>query len=192
MKIISTPRAILLEAFDNQPATYDADITYSKVIQPFLENKIRILDTAFAIENNIDMIIAHYFFGTNDLKTKDKSEKFKTLVLTSDWCTFASKRKLIFQIINEQNLLKGSEKNDYESYLQKTMSYRNAFTHGTMSTNGEIVKLKYYEGGPKIKTIDDNYLTEIEQNLKATFDLTMKVAFQIGAIIQHDLKNNAL
>jgi hypothetical protein len=90
------------------------------------------------------------------------------------------------------NLLKGAEKNDYENLLRKTMSYRNAFAHGVMSTNGEIVRLKFYEGGTKIKTIDDDYLSEIEKDLNQSFKMTMKIAFQMGAFIHHDKNKNAL
>lgn len=187
MKIIKVPRGIMIEAFDNQPATYDANITYDKVIIPFLENKIRILDAAFMIENHIETIISFYFFGRNNPETKEQSEKFRTLILTSDWCTFSSKRKLINQIINEKSWLKGSEKNDYDKLLQKSMSYRNAFTHGTMSTNGDVVKLRYYEGTPKIKKIDDDFLTEIEKDLNQAFNLTYKIELESGAVFKENL-----
>jgi rRNA maturation endonuclease Nob1 len=186
MKIVHTQRGIIIEAFDNKPATYDAYVTYDKVVRPFEENKLRVLDSAFMIEGNLDTIISYYFFGRNIPETKEKSEKFKTFILSSDWCSFSAKRKLIIHIINEMNLLKGAEKNDYESLLRKTMSYRNAFAHEVMSTNGEIAKLKFYEGGTKIKTIDDNYLNEIEKDLNLAFEMTMKIAIQIGAIVPHN------
>jgi hypothetical protein len=186
MKIIKTKKGFIIEAFDNKPATYKADETYPNIIRPFEENKLKIIDTAYFIEEHLEMIITHYFFGRNIPENKDKSEKFKTLILTSDWCSFSSKRKLILHIINEKSLLKGSEKNDYENLLRKTMSYRNAFTHGIMSTNGDIVKLKFYEGGPKIKTIDDDYLSEIEKDLNLAFQLTFELAIKIGALVTHE------
>jgi hypothetical protein len=191
MKIIKTKRGIIIEAFDGNPATFDST-TFDKVVQPFQENKIRVLESVFLIEDNIEKIITYYFFGRNEPENKERSEKFKTLILTSDWCTFSSKRKLINHIINEKLLLSGARKSDYEKLLQKTMSYRNAFTHGTMSTNGDIVKLKYFEGGPKIKIIDDNYLTEMEKDINLAFDITMEIAYKIGAIVQNDINNNAL
>jgi hypothetical protein len=191
MKILQTQRGINIEAFDNKPAEYDAFVTYDKVIRPYEENKLRVLDSAFEVEGLLDTIIAHYFFGRKP-ETKVPLEKFKTFILSSDWCSFSSKRKLIIHIVNEMTLLKGSEKSVYESLLRKTMSYRNAFAHGVMATNGEIVRLKFYEGGTKIKTIDDNYLTEIEKDINLAFEMTMKIAFQIGAFVQHDHNENAL
>jgi hypothetical protein len=188
MKIIRTQRGLIIEAFDNKPATWKADETDQKVVRPFEENKLRIIDTAYFIEEHLEMIITHYFFGRMIPENKLKSEKFKSFILSSDWCSFSSKRKLVFHIINEENLLKGSEKNNYESLLRKTMSYRNAFTHGTMSTNGEIVKLKFYEGNPKIKTIDDDFLNEIENDLNKAFQMTFELATKIGAIVPHETK----
>jgi hypothetical protein len=191
MKILQTQTSLIIEAFDNKPAEYHADVTYDKVVRPYEENKLRVLDSAFEVEGILDTIIAHYFFDRKP-ETKEKLEKFKSIILSSDWCSFSSKRKLIIHIVNEMNLLKGAEKNDYENLLRKTMSYRNAFAHGVMSTNGEIVRLKFYEGGTKIKTIDDDYLSEIEKDLNQSFKMTMKIAFQMGAFIHHDKNKNAL
>ena len=191
MKILQTQTSLIIEAFDNNPAEYKADVTYDKVVRPYEENKLRVLDSAFEVEGILDSIIGHYFFDRKP-ETKEKLEKFKSIILSSDWCSFSSKRKLIIHIINEMNLLKGAEKNNYENLLRKTMSYRNAFAHGVMSTNGEIVRLKFYEGGNKTKTIDDDYLSEIEKDLNQAFEMTMKIAFQIGAFIHHDKNKNAL
>lgn len=188
MKIIKTKKGLILEAFDSKPATYKADETYPNVVRPFEENKLRIIDAAYFIEEHLEMIITHYFFGRKIPENKEKSEKFKSFVLSSDWCSFSSKRKLILHIVSEESLLKGSEKNDYESLLRKTMSYRNAFTHGTMATNGEIIRLKFYEGSPKIKTIDDDYLSEIEKDLNLAFQMTFDLAIRIGAIVPHETK----
>jgi DNA-directed RNA polymerase subunit F len=57
-----------------------------------------------------------------------------------------------------------------------------------MSTNGEIVRLKYYEGNPKIKTIDDDLLNEIENDLTQAFQMTFDLAVKIGAIVPHKTK----
>jgi len=188
MKIINTPSGFILEAFDNKPASYKAIETENSVLNPFAQNKLNIIDTAYFIEEHLEKIITHYFFGRDIPENKNKSEKFRSFVLSSDWCSFSSKRKLVLHIINEESLLKGPEKNDYENLLRKTMSYRNSFTHGTMSTNGEIVRLKYYEGNPKLKTIDDDYLNEIENDLNRAFQMTFDLAVKIGAIVPHEPK----
>lgn len=188
MKIINTPSGFILEAFDNKPASYKAIETENSILNPFAQNKLNIIDTAYFIEEHLEKIITQYFFGRDIPENKTKSEKFKSFVLSSDWCSFSSKRKLVLHIISEETLLQGSDKNDYEALLRKTMSYRNAFTHGIMSTNGEIVRLKYYEGNPKIKTIDDYFLTEIEKDLNRTYQITFDLAIKIGAIIPHDSK----
>jgi hypothetical protein len=188
MKIIKTKQGLIIEAFDNKPAIWKTDETHQKVVRPFEENKLRIIDTAYFIEEHLEMIITHYFFGRSIPENKLKSEKFKSFILSSDWCPFSSKRKLVFHIINEENLLKGTVKNEYDRLLRKTMSYRNTFTHGTMSTNGEIVKIKFYEGNPRIKTNDDNFLNEIENDLNKAFQMTFDLAIKIGAIVPHETK----
>jgi hypothetical protein len=188
MKIIKTTRGIILEGYGDKPATFSVDTTYPNLIKPFDENKLIILDSAISIENLLETIISHYFFDRNNPNNKEKAEKFKSLVLASEWCSFSSKRKLIIHIVNELLLLKGFEKNDYENLLRKIMNYRNAFAHGEMSTNGEIVKLKFFEGAPKIITIDDTYLSEVEKDLNTCFKMTMDLAFNIGAWVKHEKK----
>jgi hypothetical protein len=185
MKKIKAPRSIKIEAFDEQPAVYTAGSTYESVVKPFEDNKIIIINSAYNIENLLETIITHYFFGINSPDTKDKAEKFKSLILTSDWCSFSSKKKLILQIVNELSLLNGKTKSTYETLLSKVMRFRNAFTHGDMTTNGEIVKLKFYEGQPKTQTVDEQYLTEIETAINECFNITWELALKTGAMFMH-------
>ncbi len=43
-----------------------------------------------------------------------------------------------------------------------------------------------------IITIDDDYLTEIENSFNLAFEMTMKIAFKIGAFVRQDKNENAL
>jgi hypothetical protein len=112
------------------------------------QNKLRIFDTTFNIENLLERVISYYFFGDDELN-KERAQRFSALVLASDWCSFSSKRRLVMHIVNETGALKGEVKNEYEQLLRDVMSTRNAFAHGTVSTDGRRVKLAYFEGAPR-------------------------------------------
>jgi hypothetical protein len=53
MKIINTPSSFILEAFDNKPASYKAIETENSVLNPFAQNKLSIIDTAYFIEEHL-------------------------------------------------------------------------------------------------------------------------------------------
>lgn len=177
MKIIEVKIGLILEAFDGKPAHYDVN-TIGSITNPFDKNKLKIIDAAYTIEGLLDTIISYYFFG-EDKKDDESKNNFNSLILSSDWCTYSSKRKLIIEIVNELELLEGKEKDTYFQLLRKVMSYRNAFTHGEMRTNGDEIRLKYFEGKPQLKTIDDELLNKIEKDLNdcfgLTFDLTQNI-----------------
>lgn len=185
MKTIKAQRSIILDGFGIKPAHWDETVT-TDLINPFDANKLIILNASFNIESLLEKIISHYFFDRTIQSQKENEIKFQNLILSSDWCSFSSKRKLISHIINEQSLLKGKEKNDYEELLGKIMRYRNAFAHGEFATNGEIVRLKYFEGSLKIITIDDTYLSKVETDIKNCFDITFDLSFKTGTMIKRE------
>lgn len=147
---------------------------------PIEKNKAKILDAAFDIERVLDTVISHHFFGEHNENNEKKTE-FSNIILKSDWCTFSSKRKLISHIINDLRLVEGKEKSDYDQLLRKAMSYRNAFAHGQLLTDGREVRLSYFEGKPQVKTLNEDYFTKIETDLQNCWVLTFKVAQTSGA-----------
>ena len=180
MKEIKLPRAIVISAF-NGPTESITPKLADEIMRPVEKNKLCILDVAFDIERQLDRIITFHFFQDTE-ENKIKSLEFQSLILKSDWCTYSSKRKLITQIINDLNLLKGKEKDTYSQLLRKTMSYRNAFAHGEIAIDGREVQLSYFEGTPKTKILTDEYLTEIEQNLLECWKTTFEVGKTSGAV----------
>jgi len=103
------------------------------------------------------------------------------LVLGSDWCSFAAKRKLITHIINEQKLLEGLDKQEFDNLIRKVMSVRNAFAHGKISSDDKQVWLSFFEGTPRKVELTDEYLTEVETLIRAGLDKTFELAVKIGA-----------
>jgi hypothetical protein len=140
-------------------------------------NRLKVIEGALSVENQLDIVIAQYFFGSSH----ERRPIFESLILGSDWCSFAAKRKLITHIINEQKLLEGREKQEFDNLIRKVMSIRNAFAHGKISADDKRVWLSFFEGTPRNVELTDEYLTDIEGLLRAAFDKTFALAVAIGA-----------
>jgi hypothetical protein len=140
-------------------------------------NRAKVIEGALSVENELETVILHLFFGTSGAKR----EIFKSLILDSDWCSFAAKRKLITHIINEEKLLEGPEKSEFEQLMRDVMSSRNAFTHGEFSSDGKRVWLSFFEGVPRKEELTDDYLTRVETRLLTGFDRASQLAVKIGA-----------
>ena len=181
MKTIKTRYGVIIETFGQPTEAITAELI-EKIYAPININKIKIFDTVATLEGLLDNIITHYFYGEQTSSNKEHRDKFKGLVLSSDWCTFATKRKLIIHIINEQSLLKGQEKDDFNNLLRKSMSYRNIFAHGVMSTDGRIIKIKYFEGEQRIVELNDDFFTEVESVLNKCYYLLWEIAINFGSI----------
>lgn len=184
MKVIRTIQVDVLEAFDGPTEILTPQLV-DEIMKPVRENKLRILAAALDIERDLVQIISHYFFGDDPIN-KERAGRFKALILTSDWCSLSVKRSLITQIINDTDALKGPEKNKYDSLLRKVLFARNAFAHGTVSTDGRKVKLAYFEGSPRSLFLDDEYFTGIEQAINECFSITYKIALATGASKIHE------
>lgn len=181
MKKIKVPHSVIISAEKGpvkvkfpEYAEFHAQIDY---------NKSQVISGVATVEKELEMIIAHFFFGSNLDNAKKK--EFEGQILGSDWCSYSAKKKLITYIINENDYLTGKEKSDYDSLLKKVMSYRNAFTHGyiaiTAGENGNEAHLKYYEGGERSTVLTDDYLTRVEKEIADCFDLTQTIKERSGA-----------
>jgi hypothetical protein len=140
-------------------------------------NRLKVIQGALSVEHQLDAVITHYFFGSSH----ERRAAFESLVLKSDWCSFAAKRKLVTHIINEQNLLQGREKAEFDKLMRDVMSVRNAFAHGTFCSDENRVWLSYFEAIPREKELTDEYLTDIETLLRIAFDKTFTLTQKIGA-----------
>lgn len=139
-------------------------------------NKAKVLDGALTIENHLAAILGYYFFGPSH----ERKATFEALVLSSDWCSFAAKRKLIAHIIEEQRLLSGKKKTDCEKLLRRVMSFRNAFAHGTLSSDDKAVWLSYFESAPRKQELTDAFLSEVETILSQAYDVVFDLELKIG------------
>ena len=140
-------------------------------------NRLKIIEGALSVEKQLEAVILHYFFGASH----ERRTIFESLILKSDWCSLAAKRKLIAHIINEQKLLQGSDKGDFEKLIRDVMSVRNAFAHGRLSSDDKTVWLSFFEGTPRKVELTDDYLTKVETLLRKALDKTFELGVKIGA-----------
>ena len=181
MKVITTPRGFRIEAFDQPTESITPDLA-DKIMEPVDKNRTTIIIAAQDIENLLESIVANYFFPPKEQNLK--RGEFEGQILKSEWCSFSSKLRLVLYIIEELELKAGKEKNDFEQLLRKVMEYRNAFTHGDISTDGRKVKIKYFKGKPKEKFLDDSWLEEIEGRIKMCYHECMELLKLTSPAIQ--------
>jgi len=140
------------------------------------QNRVVVLEAALTFEVFLNQGIAYYFF-----ESPDKRAEFEEIILHSDWCSFAAKRKLASYIINKKGLLEGEAKQDFDEAMRKVMSYRNAWAHGRLSHEDGKIWLNYFEGGTKKKELSDGYLTEMESFLEQAVHKAADFAKTLGA-----------
>jgi hypothetical protein len=172
MKIIRVPEGNRIEAFDGPTAPITTKLM-DEIMLPVRQNKLKIISCAYEIESILEQVIATYFFGKGS--TDSKRTEFVSQILTSSWCSFESKRKLALYIVDQTKTLTGKSKDEYERLLRKTISFRNAFTHGSLSTDGRRVKLEYFEGAPRHQFVTDEWLSEIEEALSECFSISLSL-----------------
>ena len=141
-------------------------------------NKLAVLEGALGVENYLSKMISHFFFSQNN----DKKVTFDEMIINSEWCSFAVKRKLLIYIINKENLLQGSEKEKFDKDLHKVMSLRNAFAHGRLSSDGKTVWLSYFEGNPHKQELTDQYLIDVQSQLNSAWNCCFELAQKMGTI----------
>jgi hypothetical protein len=139
-------------------------------------NKAKVLNGALTIEKEVTRLLSHYFFG----RSHERKTVFEALVLNSDWCSFAAKRKLIKHVIEEQHLLDGQAKNECDELLRRVMSIRNAFTHGTLASDDKTVKLSYFEGMPREQELTDEFLSDVETTMFKAYNCAQALAQKMG------------
>lgn len=166
----------IIEAFDGPTEEITPDLL-RHIFTPARRNKALVLDGAADIERMLEVIIGYHFLG----HSSERATQFRSWILTSDWCSFSSKRRLVVQILKATKAVEPTVADHYDGLLGGVMQYRNAFTHGTLSTDGRRVKLAYFEGEPRSVFLDDEYLMKVEAVLGEAWRLTLDVAIATGA-----------
>lgn len=181
MKKLKLKRGITVETEDDQWHEYNIDVLRQRMDDVGI-NKLITIEAAYDIENELERIIAFYFFGRHEIN-KEKSIAFTGQILNSNWCSFASKQSLIKFILDDCSVFSDNkQRDDYLKILKKIMSYRNAFTHGHLTSIGDKVKLTWFEGTTRTAFLTDDYFTVLEVDFTRCRELTEEVALKVGAL----------
>jgi len=126
-------------------------------------NGSTIIYATLAVEKTMNQILDAYFMGGGTEVSKRRAI-FQEQFLESSFLSFSSRKQIISNIVNEEELLKGKTKNKFQSLLKKIMDARNAFAHGDIK---HYVKrgffIEFHSGGKKSINLDGEYWSAIEE-----------------------------
>lgn len=134
--------------------------------------------SAVSLEGLMEDVLNWYFLPDE----KSRKSLLASAVFGSSSFTFSEKRRLILLIAKEEKIITGKGYSDFEKCSRRVISLRNAFTHGTITTDGEKIYLIYFEGTEKSREINDDYLTEIEHIFKTTWEYLEDIVFELGLL----------
>ena len=85
------------------------------------------------------------------------------------------KTKYAIEVVKNNDLLKGRDRDTLQTILKKVENYRNAFAHGHLKhINDKGVVLTCYSGSSKSDLLDDQYWTVLEDAFKQANGLLNK------------------
>lgn len=148
----------------------------SETLGQIRENASLIIWYAISVEQDLDTIIADYFFGPVLGTAKPKRDFFLQHVLQADIFTFAKKKTLVNTIIQRSQLLSGKDNNLLATYIAKVMRFRNAFAHGKLSIDThQVSRIEFFSGEHKTTVLDNAFWAEIEKECGELDNILRKV-----------------
>lgn len=175
MKDISLPQHIFFESPDATPTAVERA---AKLTAEVRRNGTKVILAGLYIERELEQIIGYYLYPATPVT--DQQRFVAGHILGSDTMTFAAKRRLIRALVNERDLLKGSDKNDLDVELGKVMKYRNAFTHGDVIEKQGRAYLKYFDNGPLEKELTDAFWDDVVQAIRSAEKRLQEVKKSLG------------
>lgn len=125
-------------------------------------NKLFIIDAGLSIEAVLERCISLFLFNPKSDANRKRSF-FEINILNSNWCSFASKKKLLKMIISGFEEYDGKSVNDIDKMLTKVMAIRNANVHGQYVVQSDgLVFQKYSDSNGKeaIQELNDKYFED--------------------------------
>lgn len=173
VKRISLRTGLTIKLMDTQEHAFNP-VSLKEDMQVVFQNKSDILQSSLEIEHDLEQIVLRYFFG-QDLEQKDKREIFLNQILNASWCTFAAKLKLVKYLIKDLWIPKERER--LPNAILKIIDIRNAFTHGKITIQSDgIVILDWFKEKNLTRNIDDQYIDELEEQIKDCREAVDKVS----------------
>jgi len=155
----------------------------NKDLPTIRENASKIVDSAVGIEAQMDDILVDFLFQS-DKGRNHRRDFFRHQFLESATILFSSKKELLQDIVNTEQLLDGKKKNILQKNLKLVIRWRNSFAHGHLEYDGaKGWHLRYFSGGHQDDVLDDDYWTHLE----TVFHQTLKLLDEA----QRKLENSA-
>jgi len=140
-------------------------------VQQANKNRAEIILASLVIEGLLDSVILKKVAPA----TKDGKSFLSDYVLKSDIITFASKRKLVVQIVKDDSLLDANDIERLNKLLRDIISWRNAFAHGEIVQIGEDTCVEYAQVGPQKIILTDEYWSRVESTFSQVFSLSLLI-----------------
>lgn len=153
------------------------DFSTGKDLDQTRTNGGLIIWSAICLEQKLESIIANYMFPHSEQDNARRGQDFfLSRIIKADHFSYAVKKALIIDIVNENSLLEGRDKDELLKNLKKVMDYRNMFAHGNIiyEENKGCV-LHYWSGGSKQDVLTDEYWDTLEKCFKSAHDLVDQV-----------------
>jgi hypothetical protein len=155
------------------------------------QNAALVIWAVISIEQRLNTLIANYLFGPVIGEPKPKRDFLINHILNSDALTLAKKRALVFEIVSQEKLLIGKDKEAFSKLLAKMIKYRNAFAHGNITIDTKLGALVHYFSGTHQSIIlDDSFWTNLEQEFKTINDILQGIENHISKIFIESLKTD--
>ena len=140
------------------------------------ENGDKVIKSARAYEEIIAEEIAKFFTwgGKPDLK-----DLLKALIIESSHLGFMGKIQAYRGITRAIPKIDPALRKEVIGRLLDIMNLRNAHTHGTLSTQGNEVYLKYYRNGMKEELLDDRYWEKAEEAILGLTPLIVNLNYLV-------------
>ncbi len=153
------------------------DFSTGKDLDQARTNGGLIIWSSICLEQKLESIITTYIFPTSSKTEKNKGRHFfSNRIIKADHFSYAVKKGLVIDIVNEESLLEGRDKDKLSNALKQVMDFRNRFAHGDIiyeEKNGCV--LCYWSGGHKKEILNDEYWTNLEDCFRSGHNLVDQI-----------------
>lgn len=133
--------------------------------------------SAICLEEKLESIITKFVFSSlEDVQEHKGRDFFSDRIIKDDHFSYALKKGLVVDIVNNESLLESREKDELSKALKDVMDYRNAFAHGDIMYEADKgCVLSYWKTGSKNDVLSEEYWEKLESGFKRAHELIDKV-----------------
>jgi hypothetical protein len=153
------------------------DFSTGKDLDQARTNGGLIIWSAICLEQKLESVIAKYMFPYTEQSNENRGRDFfLSRIIKADHFSYAVKKALVIDIVSENSLLEGRDKDGLTKNVKKAMDYRNMFAHGNIifEENKGCV-LHYWSGGSKQDVLTDDYWVSLEKCFESAHALVDQV-----------------